>query len=519
MKTTVEKLSPTRVKLTISVTPEELKPRINHAYEHIAEQVNIPGFRKGKVPPPIIDQRVGKAAVLEHAVNEGLDGFYRQAVDENEVRPLGRPEADITEWPNEKDFSGDLLLTIEVDVRPEFDHPELRRPRPSRSTRPRSPTTTSRTELDNLRSRFGTLVTVDRPAKTGDFAQIDLVATIGDDEVDTANSISYEIGSGELIEGIDEALDSLTAGETTTFEAPLLGGDHEGENAQITVTLIAVKERELPEADDDFAQIASEFDTIDELRDSLREQVGALEDLRPGHRRPRPARREAPRARRDPGPASSSSRTRCTVTSRARTASRTTSTAPRSPSRARRPSARRSCSTRSRRTRTSRSARTSSPSTSSRAPRSTAWSRTSSSRSSSENGQIPSMVGEVARNKALAIVLGKAKVVDTNGNPVDLTEFTALPDTDEDESAAGESDAARRRRRERRPPRATPRRRTPLPPPRRSPRRRPPPRRSSRQQLDSREGPDAYASGPSRTRLAAPDLPRANRPEMPLRLR
>jgi trigger factor len=122
--TSVEKLSPTRAKLTISVTPEELKPSITHAYEHIAEQINVPGFRKGKVPPPIIDQRVGKAAVLEHAVNEGLDGFYRAAVTEHELRPLGRPEADIVEWPNEKDFSGDLLLAIEVDVRPEVELPD-----------------------------------------------------------------------------------------------------------------------------------------------------------------------------------------------------------------------------------------------------------------------------------------------------------------------------------------------------------------------------------------------------------
>ena len=272
VKTTVEKLSPTRTKLTISVTPEELEPSIKHAYEHIAEQVTIPGFRKGKVPPPIIDQRVGKAAVLEHAVNEGLDTFYRQAVEENDVRPLGRPQADITEWPNEKDFSGDLLLTIEVDTRPEVTLPDFGDVTLTVDAAEVSVDDVEE-ELDRLRSRFGTLVTVERPAKTGDFAQIDLVAVIGDEEVDTAANISYELGSGELIDGIDEALDTLTAGETTTFEAPLMGGDHEGEKAQITVTLNAVKERELPEADDDFAQIASEFDTIGELRTSLRTQV------------------------------------------------------------------------------------------------------------------------------------------------------------------------------------------------------------------------------------------------------
>jgi trigger factor len=272
VKTTVEKLSPTRAKLTISVTPDELKPSIDHAYSHIAESVNIPGFRKGKVPPQLIDQRVGREEVLNHAVSDGLDKFYRQAVQDEKVRALGRPEADVTTWPDVKDFTGDLVVTVEVDVRPEFAIPDY-----DGLKLEVEPVTVSaddvQDELDNLRSRFGTLVTVDRPAKNGDFAQLDLVATIGDEEVDTANGISYEIGSGELIEGIDEALDSLTAGETTSFESTLIGGDSAGQTALITVTLLAVKERELPDADDDFAQIASQFDTIGELRADIRTQV------------------------------------------------------------------------------------------------------------------------------------------------------------------------------------------------------------------------------------------------------
>ncbi|MDO7882323.1 trigger factor [Salinibacterium soli] len=272
MKTTVEKLSPTRVKLNISVSPEELQPSIKHAYEHIAQQVNIPGFRKGKVPPQLIDQRVGREEVLNHAVSDGLDKFYRQAVSEEKIRVLGRPEADITTWPEVKDFSGDLVVAVEVDVRPEFTLPAY-----DKLTLTVDPVEVSaddvKDELDNLRSRFGTLKTVDRPAKTGDFAQLDLTASIGDTEVDSASSISYEVGSGELIEGIDEALDGLSAGETTTFESTLLGGDHEGESALITVSLLAVKERELPEADDDFAQIASQFDTIKELKADIKEQV------------------------------------------------------------------------------------------------------------------------------------------------------------------------------------------------------------------------------------------------------
>jgi trigger factor len=271
--TTVEKLSPTRVKLHITVTQDELKPSIDHAYKHIAESVNIPGFRKGKVPPPIIDQRVGRGEVLNHAVTEGIDRFYREAAREEKVKPLGRPSADVAQWPDAKTFAGDLVLTVEVDVRPDFDLPKYDGMKIEVDTVEVTPDEVE-TELENLRTRFGTLVTVDRPATKGDFVTLDLTATIGGNEVDTASNVSYELGSGELIDGIDDALDTLTAGESTTFESDLLGGDHEGEKAQIAVSLLSVKERELPEADDDFAQIASQFDTIGELRADLREQLG-----------------------------------------------------------------------------------------------------------------------------------------------------------------------------------------------------------------------------------------------------
>ena len=273
VNSTVEKLSPTRVKLHITVSPEELQPAIKHAYEHIAQDVQIPGFRKGKVPAPIIDQRIGRVAVLEHAVSEGLDGFYREAVAANELRVLGRPSAEVTEWPNEKDFSGDLEVEVEVDVRPEFELPAFEGTTVEVEAVEIDDAAVE-AELDRLRARFGTLVTVDRPAAKGDFVELDLVATIDGTEIDRAEGVSYEVGSGELLEGIDEAVESLTAGEDTTFRSKLVGGDHAGEEAEVSVTVKSVKERELPEADDDFAQIASEFDTIAELRDSLKERVG-----------------------------------------------------------------------------------------------------------------------------------------------------------------------------------------------------------------------------------------------------
>jgi trigger factor len=272
VNTTVEKLSPTRVKLHISVTPEELKPSIDHAYEHIAKDVQVPGFRKGKVPAPIIDQRVGRGAVIEHAVNEGLDRFFREAVASNELQVLGQPSADITAWPAEKDFSGDLEVDIEVDVAPEFEVPAYDGLKVTVDAIEVDEAAID-AELDGLRARFGTLVPVERPAANGDFVELDLVAKIGDEEIDRAEGVSYEIGSGQLLEGTDEAIESLTAGEETTFTSKLVGGEHAGEDAEVTVVVKAVKERELPEADDDFAQMASEFDTIAELRESLTDQV------------------------------------------------------------------------------------------------------------------------------------------------------------------------------------------------------------------------------------------------------
>ncbi|MGY4857098.1 trigger factor [Cryobacterium sp. AP23] len=436
MKSTVEKLSPTRAKVTISVTPEELKPSITHAYGHIAEDINIPGFRKGKVPPPIIDQRVGKSAVLEHAVNESLDGFYRKAVDEHKLRPLGRPEADIVEWPSDKDFSGDLLLAIEVDVRPEIDLPAYEGLKLTVDAVDISDDEVTE-ELNTLRSRFGTLITVDRPATTGDFAQIDLVASVNGVEVDNASGISYEVGSGDLIEGIDEALESLTAGETTTFASKLLGGDHEGETAEITVTVIAVKERELPTADDDFAQIASEFDTIDELTESLKVQVGRskvfgqgnqarellIEQLLSSVEVPIPEAIIADEVHRHlEGENRLEDEThRAEVTEASEKTFRQQILL--------------DTIAEAEQVKVSQDELTQyliqgasqygmDPSEFVQAL--------------SGNGQIPSMVAEVARNKALAIALGKAEVTDSNGATVDLSEFTAVVD---DEPAADEATA------------------------------------------------------------------------------
>lgn len=272
MKTKVETLNPTRVKLVIEANPADFRPSIDHAYEHIAEGVNIPGFRKGKVPAAILDQRVGRPAILAHAINDGLDGLYRAAIEEHKLRPIGQPQADVKQTPDEKTFEGDLVVEIEVEVRPEIklkDYAGIKLTVDEAKVDKKD----VEAELDALRARFGSLKTVERPAKKGDFTTISLVATIDGKQIDAAENISYEIGSGNLLDGIDDALDTLTAGESTTFKSKLVGGDAKGQEAEIAVTLQAVKERELPKADDDFAQLASEFDTLAELKAALEKSI------------------------------------------------------------------------------------------------------------------------------------------------------------------------------------------------------------------------------------------------------
>ncbi|MER7447485.1 trigger factor [Microbacterium sp. NPDC097977] len=438
---TVEKLTPTRVKLSITVTPDDLKPSIAHAYEHIAQDVQIPGFRKGKVPAPIIDQRIGRGAVIEHAVNEGLDKFFREATVEHKLRVVGRPAADITQWPNEKDFSGDLLVDIEVDVRPEIEIPAYDGITLTVDAIEADEAAID-AEVENLRARFGTLVPVDRPAAKGDFVELDLVATIDGAEIDRAEGVSYEVGSGELLEGIDDAIESLTAGEDTTFRSALVGGDHAGSEAEVSVSVKAVKERELPEADDDFAQIASEFDTIAELRASLVERVSQqgvftqgsaardklvetlleqidipvppklIEDEVHNHLEGE-SRLEDDVHRAEVTEASEKQfRTQVLLDTIAEQADVQVSQEELS------------------------QYLIQSASQYGMAPQEFVEALQSSN-------QLPALVGEVARNKALAIALGKVKVVDTNGKPVDLSDFVVTDDeaADESEAAAEEKPA------------------------------------------------------------------------------
>jgi trigger factor len=270
VKSSVEQLSPTRVRINVEVPFTELEPDFQRAYKELAKQVRLPGFRPGKAPAKLLEARFGREAMLDQVVNEALPSRYGQAVAESEVHPLGQPEIEVTK----KEYGQELAFTAEVDVRPKIPLPDLSSLQVSVDPIEVSDDDVD-VELQSLRARFGTLKGVDRPVALGDFVSIDLSATV--DGVDVPNAaaqgLSHEVGSGRLIAGLDDALVGLSVDESKEFTAQLGTGEHAGKDAQVTVAVRSVKERELPEPDDEFAQLASEFDTIDELRSNLQDQV------------------------------------------------------------------------------------------------------------------------------------------------------------------------------------------------------------------------------------------------------
>jgi trigger factor len=273
VKTDVENLSPTRVRLTIEVPFEELKANLDKAYREVARQVRVPGFRPGHVPPRVIDVRIGRGVVLEQAVNDAVPELYSKAVAEHDVVPISQPEVEVTRLDDGKG----LAFTAEVDVRPSFDLPDLDA---LSVTVENADVDADQVEeyLGSLRERFASLRTVDRPAQSGDFVSIDLAATVDGTAVEDAQTTgySYEVGSESMLDGLDTALSGMTAGESKTFGAELAGGSAAGKLADVQVTVNSVKVKELPELDDDFAQSASEFDSIGELRASTRRQLEAV---------------------------------------------------------------------------------------------------------------------------------------------------------------------------------------------------------------------------------------------------
>jgi trigger factor len=278
VKSAVESISATRVRISIDVDFNDLEPHVKRAYQSISERIVIPGFRKGKVPRAMIDQRVGRGAVLDEAINNALPEFYTQAARENDVLVVGRPTVDIKELKDNEL----VKFEVEIDVRPEVTLPDFSKIEISVDDVAVSDKDVEE-QVEALRIRFGTLTTVEKDAASGDFVSIDLVARVDGKDVEggTANGISYEVGSNRMIEGLDAALEGMKVDETKSFSAPLVGMQ-EGESGEVEVTLKAVKKRELPDLNDEFAKLASEFETLKELEADVRERLARLKAMEQG---------------------------------------------------------------------------------------------------------------------------------------------------------------------------------------------------------------------------------------------
>ncbi len=270
MKTDVEELSPTRVRLSVEVPFDELKPSLDKAYREVSRQARIPGFRPGRVPPPVIDSRIGRDVVLSQAVNDALPDLYAKAVAEGDVSVLGQPEVEITSLDDGKE----LTFTAEVDIRPKFELPDLSSLSVTVDSTLVSPDEVAE-YLGQLQERFASLKAVQRSVQADDYVSIDLSASVDGKPVEDAQAsgLSYQVGSESLLDGLDTALIGMAAGDSATFRTELAGGEFAGREADVTVTVHSVKVKEVPGLDDDFAQLASEFDTLGELRASTRAQL------------------------------------------------------------------------------------------------------------------------------------------------------------------------------------------------------------------------------------------------------
>jgi len=270
VKTDVEELSPTRVRLSVEVPFDELKPSLDKAYREVGRQVRIPGFRPGRVPPPVIDRRVGRDVVLSQAVNDAMPDLYAKAVEEGDISALGQPEVEITSIDDGKE----LTFTVEVDIRPKFELPDLSSLAVTVDNTLVSPDEVAE-YLGSLQERFASLKGVQRPVENDDYVSIDLSASVDGQTVEDAQAsgLSYQVGSESLLDGLDQALIGMPAGESATFRTELAGGEFAGREADVTVTVHSVKVKEVPGLDDDFAQLASEFDTLGELRANTRSQL------------------------------------------------------------------------------------------------------------------------------------------------------------------------------------------------------------------------------------------------------
>jgi trigger factor len=279
VKSTIEELGPTRVRMAIEVPWGDLDHAFGEVYKELGKQVRVPGFRPGKVPNRVLEQRVGRPLVLEQVVQHAIPEVYSEVVRENSVRVLGQPEIEVTRL----DDNDTLAFTAEVDVAPTIELPAL-----DALAVTVDDVEVTDAEIDEqvgvMRERFGMLTAVDRPAEDGDHVSLDLEARLDGEVLEdgTTSGMSYEVGSGSLMAGLDDAVRGLSADESASFETDLQQGPHVGRSAQVTVTVRSVKAKDLPELDDEFASTASEFDTLAELRDDVRTRLSRVKVMQQG---------------------------------------------------------------------------------------------------------------------------------------------------------------------------------------------------------------------------------------------
>lgn len=269
MDTRVERVDDTTVKLAVTVEPPRVKAALDEAARHLADEVKVPGFRKGRVPRKVLESRLGKGAVLQHAVQDSLPQFYAEAMREQELEPVGQPEFDIDTFEEGKDAA----FTATVEVRPDFDPPAVDG---VRVEHPEWQVTEEEVEaeLDRQRERFAEAETVERPVQIGDLAVLSLSATHRGEPVEDASMDDqlYRVNDpDDSGQKLDRELLGASPGTILTFADQV----NDGRELDFTAIVKDVKVLRLPDADDDFAITASEFDTIDELRDSIEQQLAS----------------------------------------------------------------------------------------------------------------------------------------------------------------------------------------------------------------------------------------------------
>jgi trigger factor len=280
MKTDIERLSPTAVKLSVHLDYSDFEPAIKQAYRAVAEKINIKGFRKGKVPEQVIDNQVGRGYVVQEALNEAVSGAYEKVMREHEFKPVGQPEIEVTELEDRSH----MAFTAEVEVRPDFDLPEFGNVRVEVDAVVADDDAVTE-QLEALQKRFSNYQVVERAAADGDVLLVDIAGTHDGEPVEdlTANALSYELGTDGILPGFDETVRGAKTDDVRTFDFVPEAGEYEGKSVSVAVTVKNVRERALPNLDDDFAQLASEFDTLADLKLDLADKVLRIKRIEQGY--------------------------------------------------------------------------------------------------------------------------------------------------------------------------------------------------------------------------------------------